>query len=88
MPVKGSQPELPSISSQGTIQLGIKSDILHCIERVSASASGDVFPNLTAHIDGATTVNMKKPKVARTFIEIDLMPYVTRFAKTQHNGAY
>ena len=74
-----NQPEPPSISSQGRIRLGTKSDLLHCIERVSASVSGDVFPDVTAHIiDGATIVNMRKPKVAKTFgeyIDMDLMPY-------------
>ena len=46
---------------------------------MSASVSGDVFPEVTAHIlDGATIVNMKKPKVVKTFgkyINMDLMPY-------------
>ena len=74
-----NQPEPPSISSQGRIRLGTKSDLLHCIERVSASVSGDVFPDVTAHIiDGATIVNMRKPKVAKTFgeyLDMDLMPY-------------
>ena len=74
-----NQPEPPSISSQGRIRLGTKSDLLHCIERVNASVSGDVFPDLTAHIiDGATIVNMRKSKIAKTFgeyIDMDLMPY-------------
>lgn len=46
---------------------------------MTASVSGDVFPDVTAHIiDGATIVNMRKPKVAKTFgeyIDMDLMPY-------------
>ena len=74
-----NQPEPPSIPSPGRIQLGTKSDLLHCIERVSACVSGYVFPDVTAHIiDGATIVNMTKPNVAKTFIEyidMDLMPY-------------
>ena len=46
---------------------------------MNASVSGDVFPNVTAHIiDGATIMNMRKPKIAKTFgeyIDIHLMPY-------------
>ena len=74
-----NQPEPPSISSQGRIRLGTKSDLLYCLERVSTSISGNIFPDVTAHIiDGATIVNMKKPKVAKTFgeyIDMDLIPY-------------
>ena len=74
-----NQPEPPSISSQGRIRLGTKSDLLHCLESLSTSVSGDVFPDVTAHIiDGATIVNMKKPKVAKTFggyVNMDLAPY-------------
>ena len=44
---------------------------------MSPSVSGDVFPNVTAHIiDGATIVNMRKPKVSRTFGEYIDMPYL------------
>ena len=65
-----NQPEPPSLSSQGRIRLGTKSDLLYCLERVSTSISGDIFPDVTAHIiDGAAVVNMKKPKGAKTFGE-------------------
>ena len=38
-----NRPEPPFVFFQGRIQLGTKSDLLHCIERVNASISGDVF---------------------------------------------
>ena len=67
------------MSSQGRIRLGTKSDLLYCLERVSTSISGDIFPDVTAHIiDGAAVVNMKKPKGAKTFgeyVDMDLIPY-------------
>ena len=62
-----NQPEPPSISSQGKIRLGTKSDLLHCIERVNTSVSGNVFPNVMHIIDGAIIVNMRKPKIAKTY---------------------
>ena len=74
-----NQPEPPSISSQGRIRLGTKSDLIHCLERLSTNSSGDIFPNVTAHIiDEAAVVNMRKPKAAKTFGEyanMNLIPY-------------
>ena len=74
-----NQPEPPSISSQGRIRLGTKSDLIHCLEGLGTSVSGDIFPDVTAHIiDGAAVVNMRKPKAAKTFGEyanMDLIPY-------------
>ena len=89
MPIKGSrfrknfmhenQSEPPSISSQGRIRLGTKSDLLCSLEKLSTSISGVIFPDLSAHIiDGAAVVNMRKPKVAKTFgeyVDMDLIPY-------------
>ena len=49
------------------------------LEKLSTSISGDIFPDVSAHIiDGAAVVNMRKPKVAKTFgeyVDMDLMPY-------------
>ena len=74
-----NQSEPPSISSQGRIRLGKKSDLLCSLEKLSTSISGDIFPDVSAHIiDGAAVVNMRKPKVAKTFgeyVDMDLMPY-------------
>ena len=74
-----NQSKPPSISSQGRIRLGTKSDLLCSLEKLSTSISGDIFPDVSAHIiDGAAVVNMRKPKVAKTFgeyVDMDLMPY-------------
>ena len=80
-----NQSEPPSISPQGRIRLGIKSDLLCSLEKLSTSISGDIFPDVSAYIiDGATVVNMRKPKVAKTFgeyVDMDLMPY---FVSREH----
>ena len=74
-----NQSEPPSISSQGRIRLGTKSDLPCSLEKLSTSISGDIFPDVSTHIiDGAAVVNMRKPKVAKTFgeyVDMDLMPY-------------
>ena len=81
-----NQPEPPSLSSLGRIRLGKKSDLLDCIEKVSSSVSGDMYPEITAHvIDGVAIVNMRKPKIAKTFgeyAEINLLPYF--ISKLEH----
>ena len=45
----GNQPEPPSISSQGRIQIGSKSYLLCCLERFRISVSSDRCVDVTAH---------------------------------------
>ncbi len=58
----------PSLSNAGRLHLGVKSDLLVCLEGLSEAQS--VAPSATnAVIDGAAVVQMLKPGTAKTFQE-------------------
>ena len=60
----------PSLSSSEKLRIGTKSDLLPCLETFNTETVGDYLTNVTVKIiDGAAIVNIRKPKLAKTFGE-------------------
>ena len=63
-----NQPVPPSLSCSGRLRIGTKSDLLSCLEALGTDVACDYLAGVTARIiDGAAIVNMRKPKLVRTF---------------------
>ena len=74
-----NSPEPPSLSSQGKLRKGTKSDLLPCLESLD-NQTQDVAPKVTVKIfDAAAIVHMLNPKAAKTFAEYaerEFIPYI------------
>ena len=75
-----NQPCPPSLSDRGKLKLGIKSDIVRCLEDV-IEEQDDTTPSVEVVVlDGPAIVHMLKPAAARTFREYAqdvFLPYVS-----------
>ena len=58
----------PVLSDGGSLRLETKSDILTCLEDLSASQTKTPCPACIIH-DGAVIIQMMKPAAAKTFDE-------------------
>ena len=69
----------PSISQFGDLKLGVKSDLMKCLEKLSPGCQRHPTVDATL-IDGAALVNMLKPsKESRTFtdyVNVTYLPYI------------
>ena len=74
-----NRPIPPSLSSTGRIRVGTKSDLLPCLEQLTGDVAVSPLNNITARIiDEAAVVNIRKPKLVRTFGEYannDIIPF-------------
>ena len=79
-----NQPCPPSLSDRGGLRLGVKSDLLPCLEQVHSAYSDS--PKVTCTIiDGAAIVQMLKPSSVKTFNDyanVVFIPYLTRKFKS------
>lgn len=70
----------PAISSNGELRLGIKSDLLSCIERLSPPTN--LLPNVDALvIDGAALVQMLHPQQCKTFDDYAMNVFIPYLSK-------
>ena len=68
----------PALSDGGSIRLGVKSDLLSCLETLSEPTSV-VPPTSCIVLDGAVIIQMLKPATAKTFSEYAqrvFVPYI------------
>ena len=79
-----NQSEPPSLSFQGKLRTGTKSDALSCLEGLPTPApiANTALPSVSAmFIDGEALVNILKPKASRTFDDYaatEYIPYLER----------
>ena len=59
----------PSLSLNGLLHFGAKSDLLQCLEKLAAAVDAVDISSAAYIIDGAAVVQMLKPGSARTFSE-------------------
>ena len=75
----------PALSEGGNLRLGIKSDLLICMEELS-EAQSDVPPSTCIILDGAAIIQMLRPGAAKNFDEYAhqvFIPYIS----SQHRNA-
>jgi hypothetical protein len=71
----------PSLSQNGQLRHGTKSDLLHCLTDVSTIAASDTPVVDALLLDGAVIVNILKPGASSTFKEYAdkvFLPYLSR----------
>ena len=75
-----NQPCPPALSDGGSLRLGVKSDLLPCLEQVHSAYSDS--PKVTCTIvDGAAITQILKPSSVKTFNDyahVIFIPYLTR----------
>ena len=78
----------PSLSHQGSLRLGTKSDLIACLCKTVDTQIGAETPNIDALIvDGAVIVQMLQPGCSRTFNEyfdMIFVPYIKNLFKKIH----
>ena len=75
----------PSLSQDGKLRMGTKSDLLGCLEGCCTTPKPDAPDTNVTIIDGAVLVNILKPMAAKTFTEYALnvvCPYIQ--SRLQH----
>ena len=78
-----NQTEPPSLSSQGKLRMGTKSDLLPCLEALGTNVPHDFSPEVSVKLlDGAAIVNMIKPTATQTFKDYAEKTFVP-FIKSQ-----
>ena len=76
----------PSLSQDGKLRMGTKSDLLGCLEGFCATLRPDTPDSNVTIIDGAALVNILKPIAAKTFTEYALN-VVCPYIRSQHQHA-